>query len=78
MPVLKYETYDPDMDLEDFDHSSYRVSTMTFGLNYYPNDWTRVQLNYQYKSETSSSTELVNYNEYPNDMFNLQIQVKLN
>lgn len=78
MPVIKYETYDPDMDQEDYIHASYRVSTMTFGLNYYPNDWTRVQLNYLYRTETSSSTELVNYNEIPNDMFQLQIQVKLN
>lgn len=78
MPVVKYETYDPNMDLDDFDHSSYRNSTMTFGLNYYPNDWTRIQMNYLYKTETSSSTELENYNEVPNDMFQLQIQVKLN
>ncbi|HPG33696.1 MAG: hypothetical protein H6541_03255 [Lentimicrobiaceae bacterium] len=78
MPVVKYETYDPDMDLEDDIHSAYRNSTMTFGLNYYPNDWTRVQLNYMYKTETSSSTDLVNYNEIPNDMLQIQIQVKLN
>ncbi len=78
MPVIKYENYDPDMKLENFDHTAYSVSTMTFGINYYPNDWTRVQLNYLYKSEASSSTELINYNEIPNDMLQLQIQVKLN
>ncbi|HLN52835.1 MAG TPA: porin [Lentimicrobium sp.] len=78
MPVIKYETYDPDMDLENYDHTNYSVSATTFGLNYYPNDWSRVQLNYIYKSETSSSSELVNYNEFPNDMLQLQVQVKLN
>lgn len=78
MPVIKYENYDPDMDLENFVHSAYSVSTTTFGINYYANDWTRLQINYLYKSESSSSTELENYNEYPNDMLQVQIQVKLN
>lgn len=78
MPLVKYETYDPDMNLENFNHEAFSVSTMTFGLNYYPNDWTRIQANYLYNSETSSSTELINFNEYPNDMFQIQIQVKLN
>lgn len=78
MPVVKYETYDPDMDKEDYDHSAYRSSTFTFGLNYYPNDWARIQLNYLYNTEKSSSTDIVNYNETPNDMFLLQVQVKLN
>jgi phosphate-selective porin len=78
MPLVKYESYDPDMDKEDFDHSAYRTSTMTFGLNYYPNDWVRFQLNYLSNIEKSSSTDIVNYNETPNDMFLVQIQVKLN
>jgi len=78
MPVVKYETYDPDMDKQDYDHSAYRNSTVTFGFNYYPNDWARVQLNYLYNTEKSSSTDIANYNETPNDMFLLQVQVKLN
>lgn len=78
MPVIKYENYDPDMNLENFDHTAYSVSATTFGLNYYANDWTRVQINYVYRTETSSSSELINYNEVPNDMLQVQIQVKLN
>jgi len=78
MPLVKYESYDPDMDKEDYDHTAYRTSTMTYGLNYYPNDWVRLQLNYLSNIESSSSTDIVNYNEVPNDMFLLQIQVKLN
>jgi len=78
MPLVKYESYDPDMDKEDYDHTAYRVSTWTFGMNYYPNDWVRFQLNYLYNLESSSSTDIANYNETPNDMFLLQIQVKLN
>lgn len=78
MPLVKYETYDSDMDKEDYDHTAYRSSTMTFGVNYYPNDWVRFQLNYLYNTETSSSADIVNYNEIPNDMFLIQMQVKLN
>jgi len=78
MPLVKYETYDADMDKKDFDHSAYRASTFTFGMNYYANDWVRMQLNYLYNIETSSSTDIANYNEIPNDMLLFQIQVKLN
>jgi len=78
MPLVKFETYDSDMDKEDYDHTAYRTSTWTFGLNYYPNDWVRFQLNYLSNIESSSSTDITNYNEVPNDMFLLQVQVKLN
>jgi len=78
MPLVKYETYDSDMNKEDYDHTAFRQSTLTFGLNYYANDWVRLQLNYLYNIETSSSTDIANYNEIPNDMIQLQVQVKLN
>jgi phosphate-selective porin OprO/OprP len=78
MPVVKYETYDPDMSKDDYDHTAYRQSAFTFGLNYYFNDWTRLQLNYLYNIESSSSTDITNYNEVPNDMLLLQLQVKFN
>jgi phosphate-selective porin len=78
MPLVKYETYDSDMDKKDYDHSAYRSSTFTFGMNYYANDWVRLQLNYLYNIETSSTTDIANYNEVPNDMLLFQIQVKLN
>lgn len=78
MPLVKYETYDSDMSKDDFDHSAYRTSAFTFGLNYYANDWVRLQLNYLYNTETSSSTDIANYNEIPNDLLLMQIQVKLN
>jgi len=78
MPLVEYETYDSDMDKEDYDHSAFRTSAFTFGMNYYANDWVRLQLNYLYNIETSSSTDIANYNEVPNDMLLFQIQVKLN
>jgi hypothetical protein len=40
----------------------------TFGLNYYPNDWTRLQLNYVYAAEDPD--------EIKNDALLLQLQVK--
>lgn len=78
MPLVKYETYDQDLDKADYDHTAFRKSTLTFGLNYYANDWVRLQLNYLYNIESSSSSDIVNYNEIPNDMLLMQIQVKLN
>lgn len=78
MPVVKFQTYDPDKDIEDIDHANYRNSSLIFGLNYYANDWTRLQLNYNYNIESSSENDITKYNEIPNDMLILQVQVKLN
>lgn len=46
----------------------YVENNMTFGLNYYFNDWTRLQLNYVYRTE-----ELI---ELQNDEVVVQLQVK--
>jgi len=40
-PVVKYESYDPDSDLDDNMKNSYTV-----GFNYFFNEWTRLQVNY--------------------------------
>ena len=61
--VVKYESYDPDTDSEDN-----ILSTVTFGFNYFFNDWTRLQLNYLYKAEEG--------NEISNDEILMQLQVK--
>ena len=62
-PIVKYESYDPntdgDNDVEDI---------ITFGVNYFFNDWTRLQLNYLYKAEEG--------NEIANDEILMQLQVK--
>lgn len=70
-PVVKYECYDENIN-EDFD----KVSTLTFGFNYFINEWTRVQVNYLYNVEESSDTNIANYFEHPNDMFMVQVQVR--
>lgn len=61
-PVIKYETFDPDID-EDLDSQS----IITWGLNYFFNDWTRLQINYLYKAEEV---------EVKNDEILVQLQVK--
>lgn len=40
-PVLKYESYDSNLDMTDD-----LLTTFTIGLNYWINDWTRLQANY--------------------------------
>lgn len=72
-PVLKYESYDQDTDANaTFD----KVSTITMGFNYFLNEWTRLQVNYLYNVEESSDVDIANYNEVPNDMFLVQLQVR--
>lgn len=61
-PIVKYESYDPNID-EDDDVED----VITFGVNYFFNDWTRLQLNYLYKAEEE---------EESNDEILMQLQVK--
>lgn len=62
-PVVKFESYDPDMSID-----TNSETILTFGLNYFLNDWTRIQMNYRYKAEQAL--------EVTNDQFVLQVQVK--
>jgi phosphate-selective porin len=62
-PVFKFENYDSDKSI---DNNSETI--MTYGVNYFLNDWTRVQLNYRYKAEQGT--------EIPNDQVVLQVQVR--
>jgi phosphate-selective porin len=63
--------------LDDFDPKAYRQDSWLLGFNYYANDWTRIQVNYVYNIEASSSTDISKYNEIKNDMLVLQLQFKL-
>jgi len=76
-PVVKYQTYDPNLDLSDTDPKEYRQNSWVFGFSYYVNDWTRIQMNYMYNIEASSATDYSQYNEITNDMLVLQLQFKL-
>jgi len=62
-PIVKYESYDRN---NDADNDAQDV--ITFGFNYFFNDWTRLQLNYLYKAEEG--------NEVSNDEILMQLQVK--
>ncbi len=71
-PVIKYETYDPDGTSYKYLYveQDFIQSTITFGLNYFLNDWTRIQVNYLYNAEENSTVE------FPNDALMIQIQAK--
>ena len=62
-PVIKFETYDPNI-LEEITND--RINTVTYGLNFFPNDWSRIQVNYLYNAEKGA--------EVPNDAILVQIQ----
>lgn len=76
-PIVKIEVYDPNMDLSDTDPTEYKQKSWIFGFSYHVNDWTRIQMNYMYNTETSSATDYARYNEISNDMLVLQLQFKL-
>jgi phosphate-selective porin len=67
-PVVKFESYDPDTDADNTNSANSIKNTTTFGINYFLNDWTRLQLNYLYKAEKEF--------EVSNDEILFQAQVK--
>jgi len=64
-PVIKYEWYDPDMD-----KSGNTLSTWTLGLNYFLNDWTRIQANYLINSNADVK------GDFYESQFQIQVQAK--
>lgn len=69
-PIVKFESYDPNT-AEDYN----KQEDWTIGINYFFNEWTRVQLNYVIRAEESGSTTET-YHEVDNDFFVMQVQVK--
>jgi len=70
-PVYKIETYKTKTgEVTDTPTSLVEESSVcqTFGLNYYPNDWTRIQMNYIYAAESPT--------EINNDALIIQVQVR--
>ncbi len=63
-PVFKYEYFDQDIDLADLGYQE----RMTFGLNYFINPKTRLQVNYQANIETHINID--------NDALLMQLQVR--
>ena len=66
-PVYKFEVYDRQQIENEVVTGEASDIWQTFGLNFYPNDWTRLQLNYLYKTEDPS--------EIKNDCLLFQVQV---
>ncbi|WP_167604706.1 porin [Maribellus sediminis] len=64
-PVIKYENYDDDIDFDGYNNYEH---VTTIGFNYFFNEWTRLQVNYEYKAEWAG--------EVDNDMLMVQLQVK--
>jgi phosphate-selective porin len=70
-PVYKIETFSSSKSSSSVPAGPSDESSSlchTFGLNYYPNDWTRLQLNYVYAAEDPE--------EIKNDALLLQLQIK--
>ena len=65
-PVVKYEFYEPN---NDADVTLDQFSTITYGLNIFPNEWTRLQINYLYNVEENGNVE------FSNDALLIQAQV---
>ncbi|MCB0497556.1 MAG: hypothetical protein KDC79_15540 [Cyclobacteriaceae bacterium] len=78
MAVYRYNKFEPVYKLETYNTSKGEVGSdvttdanslcHTFGLNIYPNDWTRIQMNYIYATEDPA--------EIKNDALMIQLQVK--
>jgi len=62
-PVFKYENYNSDLDA-----TNNLEQVTTFGFNYFFNEWTRLQLNYEYAAEQAR--------EVKNDRLMVQLQVR--
>jgi hypothetical protein len=72
-PVIKFETFDPDLDLDAPTTIEEAIeNTTTFGFNYFFNDRTRVQINYLYNAEENGDVEI------PNDAILVQFQISFN
>lgn len=69
-PIYKFESYSSSTSSGEQGTSADEVDSFcqTFGLNYYPNDWTRIQVNYIYSAEDPE--------ELKNDALLVQLQVR--
>lgn len=60
-PVFRFDFFDSG------NMQNYKENNMTFGVNYFFNDWTRLQVNYVYRTEEPADMK--------NDVFVIQLQV---
>lgn len=69
-PVYKVEMFSQDVSVDD--NAQY---VQTFGINYFFNDWTRLQINYMYKAEQDNYIGAGTLGEIDNDILQVQLQV---
>jgi len=74
-PIFKYESFDSNTDIDEYDYLDpdasldyQTITTMTFGFNYFFNDWTRLQFNYIMNDEE--------WNDIDDNEMIVQLQVK--
>lgn len=93
-PVIKYEYFNPNLKSDytlSSDTPSETVTSWTFGINYFINDWSRLQINYILHNDdnvyTGGDTPTQNYNNalvtdhngyYFKQQFVIQLQAVLN
>ena len=65
-PLVKYEYYEPNKAADVIQD---QISTITYGINIFPNEWTRLQINYLYNVEEDGEVE------FNNDAILIQAQV---
>ncbi len=66
-PVVKFESYDP--NTSEIEGLNDQINVITYGFNYFFNEWTRLQVNYLYRAEETARVEI------PNDALLMQFQV---
>lgn len=70
-PVYRIQMYDQDSEIDNNSQM-----TQTFGINYFFNDWTRLQINYLYRAEEENySQDGIVVGEINNDCVQVQLQV---
>lgn len=85
-PVIKYESYDSGATSYEFAYGplgneseiapqDYNQSTITIGLNYFLNEWTRLQVNYLINKEAGDNASGMP-NEFQNNALLIQVQAK--
>lgn len=61
-PVIKYEYYNPNAQSDytlTYDAAIHEVTTLTLGINYFINDWSRLQVNYMIHDDKNVYTDAI-------------------
>ncbi len=90
-PVIKYEYFNPKTQADytlDYDAAIHEATTLTLGINYFINDWSRVQVNYMIHNDknvySDANGDMKNYSlihdaggNYFKQQFVIQLQAVL-